>query len=126
MLNSFTKRMVGIIAPLEHERWVLEHISMGWRAGNLYETLVEGASKSEQGDLREQLRMHKLTLDEGADEETILAHYNTLDPRDQGKAIWPFNSMLKLMKKYDGVRIYRLKPAGSRTGRKNGNGSEPK
>ena len=126
MLNSFTKRMVGIIAPLEHERWVLEHISMGWRAGNLYETLVEGASKSEQGDLREQLRMHKLTLDEGADEETVLAHYNTLDPRDQGKAIWPFNSMLKLMKKYDGVRIYRLKPAGSRTGRKNGNGSEPK
>ena len=62
-----------------------------------------------KGDLREQMRMHKLTMNRGADETAIREHYNTLPEDDKGKDIWPFNSMLELLKKYDGVRIYKLK-----------------
>ena len=31
-----------------------------------------------------------------------------LSPEDQGKDWLPFNSMLKLLRKYDGLRIYQL------------------
>lgn len=109
MLAVFTDEMVEKFAPMEHERWVLDHQKMGWVAGNDYEQLVPNASKKVIGDLREQLRMHKLTLSAGASEEEILDHYAKLPPREQGKDSTPFNSMLKLLKKYDGVRIYRLK-----------------
>ena len=109
MLTKFTKRMVNTIAPLEHERWILGQIRMGWTAGNEYEHLAEGSKKYVKGDLREQMRMHKLTMNRGADETAIQEHYNTLPEDDKGKDIWPFNSMLELLKKYDGVRIYKLK-----------------
>ena len=109
MLTKFTKRMVNTIAPLEHERWILGQIRMGWTAGNEYERLAEGSRKYVKGDLREQMRMHKLTMNRGADETAIREHYNTLPEDDKGKDIWPFNSMLELLKKYDGVRIYKLK-----------------
>ena len=64
--------------------------------------------KTVRRNLREQLRRHKLTLNTDASEEEILAHYETLSPEDQGKDWLPFNSMLKLLRKYDGLRIYRL------------------
>ncbi len=109
MLTEFTPKMVEKFAPLEHERWVLDHQRMGWTAGDAYETLIPKAPKEEQDKLREQLRMHKLTMNYGATEAAIRRHYKKLPPRDQGKDSKPFNSMLKLLKKYDGVRIYRLK-----------------
>ena len=52
--------------------------------------------------------MHKLMLSPGTDRKTIRRHYDALSPEDQGKDYLPFNSMLKLMKQYDGVRIYRF------------------
>ena len=41
-------------------------------------------------------------------EEEIYAHYYTLSIEDREKDYEPFNSMLKLIKKYDGLRIYYL------------------
>ena len=108
MVKSFTKSQAEAIAPLEHERWVREHIAMGWHAGDDYETLLPDAEKSERDALREQLRCHKLTMDGDPSDEEILAHYNSLSDEDQGKDWKPFNSMLKLLKKFDGLRIYHL------------------
>ena len=42
------------------------------------------------------------------DEETILKHYEGLPPIEQEKDFLPFNSLLKLLKIFDGVRIYKL------------------
>jgi hypothetical protein len=108
MVKSFTKGQAEEIAPLEHERWVREHIAMGWHAGNDYETLLPDAEKAEKDALREQLRCHKLAMDGDPTEEEIFAHYQNLSDEDQGKDWRPFNSMLKLLKKYDGLRIYHL------------------
>jgi hypothetical protein len=109
MLSRFTDEMVARFAPMEHERWVHDHQRMGWTAGNAYETVISGASREAVADLREQFRMHRHTLPDGATKEEIVAHYNSLPPEEQDKDSLPFNSMLKLLKKYDGVRIYRLK-----------------
>ena len=49
-----------------------------------------------------------LTLAADADEETILKHYESLPPIEQEKDFLPFNSLLKLLKIFDGVRIYKL------------------
>ena len=41
-------------------------------------------------------------------DELIYGHYLSLPEEDQHKDWRPFNSMLKLLKKYDGLRIYQL------------------
>ena len=38
----------------------------------------------------------------------IFAHYEALPEEEKKKDFEPFNSMLKLIKKFDGLRIYRL------------------
>ena len=38
----------------------------------------------------------------------IAKHYLELSDEDQGKDWKPFNCMLKLIRKFDGLRIYRL------------------
>ena len=113
MLTTFTDGMISSFAPMEHERWVRDHQIMGWTAGNDYETLpLNGNAENEakeRKDLRERMRKHKLTLDAGADSEAIRKHYDSLPKKIQELDSLPFNSLLKLLKKYDGVRIYKLK-----------------
>ena len=58
--------------------------------------------------MREQMRCHKLTMDGTITADMIREHYLSLSEEDQGKDWKPFNSMLRLLKKYDGLRIYRL------------------
>ena len=107
MVLAFTPADLEIIAPLEHERWVREHQAMGWRSGTEYETLpLEGTET--RGELREQLRIHKLAMDGEPSSEQIRAHYFSLSERDQDKDWKPLNTMLENLKKYDGLRIYRL------------------
>ena len=98
---------------MEHERWVREHQEMGWRYGHDYETLplrrLRRAGKGKaRAALREQLRMHELAMDGELTPEAVYAHYLALPEREQGKDWKPFNTMLVLLKKFDGLRIYRL------------------
>jgi hypothetical protein len=109
MLDRFTPEMAEAIAPLEHLRWVRDHENMGWSAGNRYDTLLPGADDNTRAALREQLRMHRDTLPAGRSDDEITEHYFTLAPDVQGKDSLPLNSLLRLLKKYDGVRIYKLK-----------------
>ena len=115
MIKAFTPAQTEVFAPMEHERWIREHSDMGWTYGDDYETVpVEGiipegmTEKAFRRALREQTRMHKLMLDGDLTTERIMQHYLSLSEEDQGKDWKPFNSMLKLIKKYDGLRIYTL------------------
>ena len=112
MVTRFTPNQAAIFAPMEHERWVREHIAMGWRHGDEYEGLpleVSGeAERQARKALREQLRRHKLVMDGNPTSSEIYEHYESLSEEDQGKDWKPFNKMLTLLKKYDGTRIYRL------------------
>ncbi|MCR4673093.1 MAG: hypothetical protein K5637_07650 [Lachnospiraceae bacterium] len=116
MITAFTEDQVKVFAPLEHERWIREHISMGWTSSDLYEAapLPEemlsryGNEKAARKALREQLRMHKLAMDGNPSEAEIFSHYAALPYEEKTKDFEPFNSMLKLIKKFDGLRIYKL------------------
>ena len=102
MITSFTKEQTEVFAPMEHERWIREHISMGWIYGDVYENEPDAKA------LREQLRMHKLAMDGNPTRDEIFAHYAELPLSEREKDYEPFNSMLKLIKKFDGLRIYKL------------------
>ncbi len=112
MVTAFTPQHAAVFAPMEHERWVREHIAMGWRFGNEYETLPLDVMKSETKQarraLREQLRRHKLTMDGNPTSQEVTVHYQGLSEEDQDKDWKPFNRMLQLLKKFDGTRIYSL------------------
>lgn len=121
MLTKFSQEELDLIAPMEHERWVREHISMSWRYGEEYEDKDLDVSHPEayglakdlpaekvRTALREQLRRHKLTMDGNPTSEEIKKHYDELPEIEQGKDWKPMKSMLKLIKKYDGLRIYRI------------------
>ena len=116
MVTAFSAEQVGIIGPMEHERWLREKIAMGWQPGNAYRTMPLDQApfaagmdeKAARAMLREQLRMHELLIDSGASDDEIRAHYRSLAGAEQQKDFEPFNSMLKLIRSFDGLRIYRL------------------
>ena len=112
LVTHFSAKDTAIFAPMEHERWVREHQAMGWRYGTDYETLPLDVSpedeKAARAALREQLRCHKLCMDRHLTHDEIRAHYQRLPHSYQGKDWKPFNRLLELLKKFDGLRIYRL------------------
>ena len=112
IVSHFGKKDAAIFAPMEHERWILEHQAMGWRYGTDYETLPldvpEECEVAERSALREQLRCHKLCMDGQLTHEEIRAHHQRLPKAYQDLDWKPFNRLLELMKKFDGLRIYRL------------------
>lgn len=101
-LTAFSEEQCLVFGPLEHERWLKEHIDMGWKFGNA------------AGDERELKRIHKDMLDDSLlvsgdlTAEAASLHYKMLDMAERDKDIEPMNAMLELLKIYDGVRIYSL------------------
>ena len=89
---------------------------MGWRFGDAYLTIplekipfaVGKTEKEARSMLREQLRIHELLLEGNPTSEEIRKHYFDLIYTEKEKDFQPFNSMLKLVKKFDGLRIYEL------------------
>ena len=114
MVTAFKPEQVAVFAPMEHERWIREHSEMGWQYGDDYESVPMeaympfGDEKEARRALREQMRRHKLMLSGELTSERIRAHYFTLHKEDREKDWKPFNSMLYLLKKFDGLRIYQL------------------
>ena len=110
MVTSFDGEQTATFAPMEHERWIVEHRWMSWKYGDFYEDkkALSKAPGCTVKDLREQMRMHKLVMDGDVSEAQIKEHYDNLSDDDKGKDWKPFNSMLKLIKKFDGLRIYKL------------------
>ena len=81
---------------------------MGWRSGTAYQEIASQNPSCSASDLREQLRMHALALDSELTEELCEAHYRSLPEEEQGKEWEHFCTMLPLLKKFDGLRIYHL------------------
>lgn len=116
MVTEFTPEQGAVFAPMEHERWIREHQMMGWVYGMDYETVslpgyIDPSSPEGTAlrrTLREQMRCHKLVMDGIVTTEDIRDHYLALSEEDQDKDWKPLNSMLKLLKKFDGLRIYQL------------------
>ena len=114
IVESFNISQIRVFAPMEHERWVSEHISMGWQKGVLYKTvdipkeMLEqfGDEKNARKALREQLRMHELAMDGNPTKMEILKHYKALPVCEKEKDFQPFNTMLTLIRRFDGLRIY--------------------
>lgn len=111
---GFSEEDMAVIGPLEHERWLREHIAMGWEYSTEYAEL-EKKDKALGRALREQTRGHKLMigLAEGEEltSEKAREHYysDRLDDYERDLDTKPMNSMLELIKKFDGLRIYKYK-----------------
>jgi len=101
-ITEFTVEDCQKIGPMEHERWLREHLEMGWKYGEA------------SGDERELKRIHKdmiaenFLIDGELSSEAAKLHYKMLDKAEQEKDVQPMNAMLALLNIYDGVRIYRL------------------
>ena len=113
MVTEFNAEQAAVFAPMEHERWLREHQLHGWIYGEDYEYVQPGTGNKEEDkklrqNLREQMRCHKLMLDGELSPERVKDHYLSLSEADQDKDWKPFNAMLKLLKRFDGLRIYKL------------------
>ncbi len=91
-LTEFTQEELRILAKLEHESWSNEKLDMGWRYGTDY--LKSDHVKRE----RARTRLHKDLVD-----------FNALGDEDIRKDSEPMRLMIRLLKVFDGLRIYRLK-----------------
>ena len=112
MVKSFSPRDAAEFAPMEHERWIREHHAMGWCYGNEYEKMLSEVPEDQlaaaRSALREQTRTHKLAMNGNPTTQEIRRHFIGLPKKYQDKDWKPFNNLLQLLKKKDGLRIYRL------------------
>lgn len=101
MVSEFTAAELEKIGPMEHKRWLQEHYDMGW---------VYGEPTKEQRDL---LRAHRDMIP-GGDDTVIVTdkaakdNYDRLSKAEQDKDTKPMILLLKLLRQYDGLRIYRI------------------
>lgn len=101
LVDAFDEHQLDVIGPLEHERWVKEKEFMGWTPGDAYELpenlIAHGLHPDETRTLRDKMRMHKL----------ITRRYDELPKYEKDKDTDPMNVMLRLIREFDGLRIYR-------------------
>ena len=98
-VKRFTARDRNTIAPLEHARWMREHINMGWHASE---------DEIKDKDIRELQRCHHLLLEGNPNDEDIQDHFHKLSEEEQEKDVLAFPKLKDLLKR-EGVRIYRMK-----------------
>ena len=111
MMEAFSPEEIECIAPMEHERWVREHQSMGWSCNDFYEHVPvprDIPEKEYRAAIREQTRCHAMAMDGEVTKEMIFRHYrDCLQGSEKDKDSQPFNYMLRLIRRFDGLRIYR-------------------
>ena len=112
MVEEFSPEEIERIAPMERERWVREHQSMGWSCDDFYEHVPvppDTCEKEYRAAIREQTRCHAMAMDGEVTKEEIFRHYrNCLHESEKEKDFEPFNCMLRLIRRFDGLRIYRF------------------
>lgn len=97
MKREFSVSELREIGVMEHARWDEEKYSMGWMFGDAF------IEKSKELDvdkklIREQTRTHN----------DLGVPFNALSKTEQNKDTDPMNDMMKLIEKYDGLRVYQL------------------
>ena len=126
MVESFTPDELVKIGPLEHKRWLEEHYEMGW--GYIRKEELERIVKEETGitdtssaefknafkGKREMLRKHWDMIPDyeysgnELEMEIVKKNYERIGQEEQDKDTKPMDHMVELLKKFDGLRIYRL------------------
>lgn len=107
MVEEFSGEELGIIGPMEHRRWLQEHCEMGWEYG-------EPQDKTEREITRRHVDMvpgispDSLGPDGRIGCEAAEKNYARLGKEEQDKDTEPMKCMLKMLKMFDGLRIYRL------------------
>lgn len=102
LLEGFEADQLIQIGVLEHQRWLQEHLDMGWAYG----------TPDRNG--RDLVRQHWDMIPELAEGQREISldqakeNYNRLDKAEQDKDTEPMECMLTMLKMFDGLRIYRL------------------
>lgn len=100
MVVEFTDDELMKISELEHIRWCDEKAEMGWRYGCDYEQ--SGAAKEQVRRARAMSRKHKDMID-----------FSELAREEVLKDSEPMKLMIKLLKVFDGLNIYRIQETKS-------------
>ena len=101
MLGEFSKTELSIIGSMEHERWLNEHLRMGWKYGN--------ASPED----RELSRLHIDMIPDAKirggriSHSNAKKHYEGLPQSEKDKDIKPMKMLVAITRLFDGVKIYR-------------------
>lgn len=95
--KDFTVEELRKIGLMEHDRWDDEKYAMGWKYGTKF---VEAAKSLgiDKKIIREQTRTHN----------DLGVKFNQLSKTEQNKDTDPMNDMMKLIEKYDGLRVYKI------------------
>ena len=87
---------------MEHRRWLQEHYDMGW---------TYGCPEKAQRDLvRQHWDMIPGWIGDSVPAELAAENYARLKKEEQEKDTEPMECMLAMLRMFDGLRIYRLKP----------------
>lgn len=126
MLESFTKDELAKIGPLEHKRWLEEHYQMGWQYISKEELIKivkektrmeDPASKDFKAALNEEREKQRRHWDmipdytykcESLPFGEVLKNYTRIGQDEQDKDTKPMELMVRLLEKFDGLRIYRM------------------
>ena len=116
LLKEFSPEQLDTIAPMEHARWLEEKRNMGWQRGDDYLTVptenlpftAVGGEKEIRSMLREQFRQHILMMEGKPSFAEVREHYSRLAASEKEKDYMPLNSMMKLIRNFDGLRIYKM------------------
>lgn len=107
MLTEFKDEDMEKIGPLEHERWLLTHLTMGWQYGDKYEKIAK--DDDEKAYIRELTRTHKLMLDnEEYTEDNIRKHFDKLNDKEKEKDTEPMDKLVTILSMLDGVKFYKV------------------
>lgn len=124
ILHSFDDGSLEKIGPMEHGRWVNEHLKMGWGyiSDDKLKELAEesfGSAAPGKDELKKRKKMlrelYRLHPDmpvgfngEAADEAVIRKNFERLSKAEQDKDTDPMNCMLAMLRVFDGLRIYKM------------------
>lgn len=95
--REFSIEELNRLGRMEHDRWNKEKISMGWQYGTAFQERPNGSDVHKKL-IREQARTHN----------DLNVPYHELSGEEQMKDTAPMNDMMRLIEKFDGLRIYSL------------------
>lgn len=95
--REFTAAELDLLGQMEHDRWNEEKAAMGWQYGTAFAQYPNG-SLTPKKIIREQTRTH----------DDLYVPYHALNETEQMKDTAPMNDMMRLIDKFDGLRIYSL------------------
>lgn len=120
ILTDFSKEEIKKLAYLEHERWMDEKRSMGWRYGNFYlmeSSDTEGITPATVDELLKLYRAvssgQKVRISKNINARALCRHHKDMVPLeyltddDILKDTEPLRCLIKLLNIMEGIHIYR-------------------